>query len=163
MRQYIRIWIISMLLGTVFLNACKRNPCKGVSCENAGFCHDGTCICPAGFEGIDCSIYSSKKFIGTYQATEYCTSDTFSYVCDLTQDPDSTTYILFSNFANSSQSLRATARKNQLIISKQSINSLNIEGSGTIDTVTHIIDLTYTVYSSTHQLIDSCGAIMTHQ
>jgi hypothetical protein len=37
-----------------FLHSC--NPCKDVSCLNAGVCEDGLCNCAAGFSGDSCQI-----------------------------------------------------------------------------------------------------------
>ncbi len=155
--------IFFVLICVSLLGACKKNPCKGVNCENGGFCNDGSCLCPAGYEGNDCSVFSSKKFIAQYLITDYCSSDTFNYQSDLTQIPDSATYILFGNFANSGKNIRAKANGNQLLIEQQVINQLTINGLGIIDTSMHKIVLSYTVYSSTQQIIDSCAAVMIRQ
>ncbi len=46
------------LLAILFLVAtqsCKQNVCEGVVCNNGGTCKDGSCECPPGFSGADCS------------------------------------------------------------------------------------------------------------
>lgn len=32
------------------------NPCQDVQCQNGGVCQDGTCQCPPGWGGLDCSL-----------------------------------------------------------------------------------------------------------
>jgi hypothetical protein len=34
---------------------CKKDPCETVKCENGGYCANGSCVCPPGFTGADCS------------------------------------------------------------------------------------------------------------
>jgi len=159
-RNYILFFVFICM---ALLGACKKNPCKGVNCENGGFCNDGSCLCPAGYEGNDCSVLSSEKFFAQYLITDYCLSDTFNYQSELTKIPDSAKYILFRNFANSGKNIRAKASGNQLLIEQQVINQLTVNGLGTIDTSLHKIVLNYTVYSSTQQIIDSCVAEMIRQ
>lgn len=48
---------IALLLGFILiaLQSCKKDPCENTVCLNGGECLDGTCQCPAGFSGPDCS------------------------------------------------------------------------------------------------------------
>jgi len=45
-----------LLLGTLLMIACSKDPCAGNLCRNDGVCVDGTCNCLEGFEGADCSV-----------------------------------------------------------------------------------------------------------
>ena len=50
--------------------------CKDVEC-NTGTCLDGTCECSDGFEGTNCEIEWSAKFLGTnYLGTDNVTAST---------------------------------------------------------------------------------------
>lgn len=49
--------------------------CKDVEC-NTGTCLDGTCECSDGFEGTNCEIEWSAKFIGSYLGTDNVTAST---------------------------------------------------------------------------------------
>jgi len=48
--------------------------CNGVTCENGGYCNDsGFCVCPVGFEGVNCGTASVAKFIGDWDVTSVIT------------------------------------------------------------------------------------------
>ncbi len=49
--------------------------CKDVEC-NTGTCLDGTCECGAGYEGTNCEIEWSAKFIGSYLGQDVVTVST---------------------------------------------------------------------------------------
>jgi len=77
------------------------NTCEGVICENTGYCHIDTvtnkarCFCPTGYEGNNCAVVSTAKYIGTWDATQIIIgSDSVGFVGDTSY------YTLF--FANSS-------------------------------------------------------------
>ena len=44
--------------------------CNGVTCENGGYCLKGNCICPAGYEGINCGTASVDKYIGPWDVNQ---------------------------------------------------------------------------------------------
>jgi len=49
----------------------KKDPCKGIECENGGTCRDGECRCTANFEGQFCEIpkESNITFTNNTQTT----------------------------------------------------------------------------------------------
>src|SRR5437773_2658197 len=47
------------------ITSCK-DKCKDVICQNFGTCADGTCTCPAWFEGTNCENEMRAKFYGNY-------------------------------------------------------------------------------------------------
>lgn len=47
------------------LAACSDDPCEDVTC-GPGVCEDGTCICPAGYEGSSCETETRSLYYGTY-------------------------------------------------------------------------------------------------
>lgn len=68
-----KIHIYLLLLLTLF--SCKKDPCKDINCQNAGTCNEnGFCECATGYEGLQCEIAASKKFIGNYGALYDCVS-----------------------------------------------------------------------------------------
>jgi hypothetical protein len=50
---------ILLLLSICFLTitGCKRDECESTNCLNGGICVDGTCECPAGYNGTNCEIF----------------------------------------------------------------------------------------------------------
>jgi hypothetical protein len=61
-----KIALLVIFIGLV-ITSCKRDdPSRCESCENGGYCVDTTCVCPTGFEGDQCEIKSTMKFLGNY-------------------------------------------------------------------------------------------------
>jgi hypothetical protein len=48
------IWIFCVV--AMGMLACQTDPCETLDCQNGGICLDGSCDCPEGFIGPDCSI-----------------------------------------------------------------------------------------------------------
>jgi hypothetical protein len=66
----------TLILGAflMFTPSCADN-CKDVEC-NAGVCVDGTCECGDGFEGTNCEIEWSAKFVGSFLGADVVTGST---------------------------------------------------------------------------------------
>lgn len=79
----------------VTYTACTKDNCKGVVCNNGGTCSGGTCVCPAGYSGSDCSTVA---VFGTWKGSDVCTSGTYSNIT-ITNSPSSTsaTTVLIAN------------------------------------------------------------------
>lgn len=79
--------------------------CNGVTCMNGGYCNKGKCICPAGYEGTDCSTKSAERFFGLWRiyqkvvgsdSSRYIGKDsTYYFTIKKTATP---TTIFFDNF-----------------------------------------------------------------
>ncbi len=63
------------LFALLGLFSCKKDLCKDISCQNGGTCNkSGLCECATGYEGLQCEIATSKKFIANYHALYDCIS-----------------------------------------------------------------------------------------
>ncbi|MBL7754828.1 MAG: hypothetical protein JNM44_10140 [Chitinophagaceae bacterium] len=79
--------VVLVLFAMVLLPACNKDvkyndttlvrPCDNVICLNGGACLDGQCQCTKGFEGTNCGIRWSDKFLGSYQASDDCQNGVF--------------------------------------------------------------------------------------
>lgn len=54
----------------VMYNACIKDKCGIVVCNNGGVCVDGTCTCPTGYEGVSCSKLWYEKFAGRWSVRD---------------------------------------------------------------------------------------------
>lgn len=76
------VFVTLAIFSVITYTACKKDPCENVICLNLGACEGGHCVCPVGFEGPRCEIYSRDKFIKTYNGLDTCdytTRDTTVY------------------------------------------------------------------------------------
>ncbi|MBS1629979.1 MAG: hypothetical protein JST27_07955 [Bacteroidetes bacterium] len=73
-------WKLSLLsltlsltaFGLVLFGSCEVDPCTQLSCKNGSACTEGYCRCPTGYEGAECEIKTSQKFIGTFIGYNHC-------------------------------------------------------------------------------------------
>lgn len=56
----------------VLFSSCEQDPCLELDCKNGGTCSDGYCKCPIGFEGAECEVPASERFVGTYAGVVKC-------------------------------------------------------------------------------------------
>jgi len=47
--------LLLVSITTLTLNSCKKDPCDSTICLNGGYCANGSCVCPEGYTGADCS------------------------------------------------------------------------------------------------------------
>lgn len=67
MKSKLIVLLISACL--IFLSACKSDPCADVTCNNGGHCANGSCVCPSGYGGSDCSSELTPKSITVTKIT----------------------------------------------------------------------------------------------
>lgn len=73
-------WKISLLTAfgffaicaMVVFNSCEKDPCMDLNCKNNAACSDGLCQCPTGWEGAECDIPASSRFLGTWKGSLRC-------------------------------------------------------------------------------------------
>ena len=61
---------LSLLITLFALASCSSDPCEEVNCLNGGICMEGTCDCPPGWAGADCSIFDFE-YIGRYSSESF--------------------------------------------------------------------------------------------
>lgn len=60
------------IASTVLFTSCVQDPCNELNCQNGASCSDGHCICPEGYEGAECDLLTTSKFVGKYEGTLRC-------------------------------------------------------------------------------------------
>ena len=154
MKKIKNILVAAILTVSVFtatiMTSCNPDACKDVVCANGGTCTDGSCSCPAGYEGATCDTLSRTKFIANYAVTASCQG---SYVAGITSSSAGDTKVIVSNIANLNTvnpgaTVIGTINGSTLTIARQFVTGLattEVEGTGTISGST--MTTTYTVYT----------------
>lgn len=69
------IGVLAIFFSVSNFSSCTKpledNPysCNYVICANGGRCDSGTCECPLGYEGSDCSVKTVEKYYGFWNAS----------------------------------------------------------------------------------------------
>ncbi|WP_118949877.1 calcium-binding EGF-like domain-containing protein [Taibaiella helva] len=68
----VTVFCFFAIASMVLLNSCVKDPCTDLACKNGGSCSDGYCQCPVGFEGAECEIKTSSRFLGKWAGSTRC-------------------------------------------------------------------------------------------
>ncbi|MCC6577179.1 MAG: hypothetical protein IT228_07545 [Flavobacteriales bacterium] len=157
--------ISKLMLGLALVaftaTGCKKDKCKDKNCGN-GSCVDGSCVCNTGYEGSECGTEKRSKFLGSWSATENCTSGNYSWTMTSTASSQGITAIIFNNFAGfNGINVSATVNSNgtSLTIPNQTLSGATFSGSAQI--TGNIMTLTYSLTSQGQT--DNCTATCTRQ
>jgi hypothetical protein len=66
LKKYSPLFLGLLIFVATAFFACTKDPCLGVSCLNGGACLDGNCICPLGYEAVNCSVQTRLQFVGEF-------------------------------------------------------------------------------------------------
>ncbi len=110
--------ILAVLCSTAIIwSSCKKKSavatCNYYVCLNGGYCHMDTvtdkpaCVCPVGYEGVNCNTLTVDKFMGTWDMMQVTTgsdsmdfkNDTLYYPVLLRKTATPTTFFIL-NFSN---------------------------------------------------------------
>lgn len=155
---------------SVFFSGCKKDPCKDVVCQNSGVPTESTdgetcaCECTAGYEGEFCETESRAKFIGTYTASDACsTSGSSTYTTTISTSSASADKVLLSNFWGVfTNPVTATVAGSTITIASQDPDNdgYKVSGNGTISGST--ITFTYSI-TDPAGTVDNCNSTWTKQ
>ncbi|MDX2003161.1 MAG: hypothetical protein SFW35_12050 [Chitinophagales bacterium] len=152
-------YIISLFTLSFLFSSCD-DACSTSDCGPYKECFNGECLCPQGFEGDACDIYSYEKYIGTYQVSENCTSTVTP------ANPPYTIYvtpgnqvdrIVLNNMSNLGLAVEAVINGNFLQIPAQTIGAYTIEGSGEYNSYTDRVTINFNVTQGSNY--SGCTAI----
>src|SRR4051812_8962853 len=63
------------IASTVLYTSCEKGSCTDLRCKNGGSCAEGFCRCPTGYEGAECEIKTTSRFVGIYYGYTHCDQD----------------------------------------------------------------------------------------
>lgn len=156
-------------LAVMFLASSCADPCKDIDCGANGTCVEGTCVCNNGYEGANCESRMTAKFAGTFDVNEPCTSNTYTYVCTISESSSDISRVNFNNFYDASgsfgitQSVYGTVDGSSITIPSQTVtdgvDSITVSGNGTIVATTGVITLAYNLTTNGAPATDACSAV----
>jgi hypothetical protein len=145
------LFILSLFL--IFISC--ANPCKNIDCSGNGSCNQGICACRSGYEGRDCESEIRKKFIGTFDMAEECSSGPTIYTVIIEPDPNNAEKIILNNIYNTEFEVKATVDKDLFVIEQTEFSSIGqISGTGKI--TNGDLRINYSIVTGPHK--DDCVA-----
>jgi len=126
-------------------SSCQADKCKAIACAYGGVCKDGICICPSGYEGIQCESVTRDKFTGTWTVYETGTlSGTNVYTVSIEPSYDSSiTTVAIKNFHNRAHdnvgngNVYAYVNADTIYINQQIVDGDTIIGNGFLEPDAH--------------------------
>lgn len=156
------ILMVFSLAIVTFYTSCT-DPCKDVTCLNAGTCVDGTCNCASGYDGDDCGTEIRAKFKGSWSAGDGCSiTGSNAYVVNVSSGT-SILEVKITNVWNAfANSVNATVNGNTISIPNQEPDNdgYTVSGQGTISADGQSITWSYTI-SDGLGLSDVCTSTWT--
>ena len=130
----------------VTYTSCNSDKCQSIVCAYGGVCKDGVCICPTGYEGVQCETVTRDKFIGTWNVSESGTlTSGNAYTVSIEPYYDSAiTSIIIKNFYNRSHlnvganyNVVAYVKADTIYINQQVVDGDTIIGNGYLQPDAH--------------------------
>lgn len=133
----------------VMYNACIKDKCGIVVCNNGGVCVDGTCTCPTGYEGVSCSKVWYEKFAGRWNVRDSffkTTKPAFTYDISVSGDGlrDSFYVTGFADTVSAAVLCKKSAYRSFSFVEQKLDSFITIKsGTGTLDSVSGVIRGSY--------------------
>jgi len=157
-------WLAALMCAglLVMVSACKPKDSCNIPCIN-GVCVNNSCNCNSGFEGDSCTIRTTDKFIGSWDATDSCETGNYGYTVTIVASSSIPNQLIISNFGRYGTTATVTASISgfTFMVLSQNVqnNSITLSGSGTIDTTTNTITVSYTAEEVVSHATDACSGV----
>ena len=149
----------------VTISACDRKSCNNVTCPVGQACNNGQCYCADGYEGTNCDVNSSEKYVAgsrSWTVTESCngTSPNFfnynAYFQQYSSNPSEIEIVNLFGSYNVTAYIRTDQSNtgNIIEIPHQNYDGSNtVSGDGTYNTANNriIFNLNYTYSGISYQ------------
>lgn len=126
--------LIFFVFGLVLFSACEKDPCTDLKCKNGSACTEGFCRCPTGYEGAECEIKTSSRFLGTFVGYNHCNDfPALNDTLDVRQvaEPNIVSFSLRHN--NPSEMFQGTVVGYTIMVADQTINNTLVRTQAVID------------------------------
>lgn len=155
--------ITTIFMAIVLLISCDDKICDGVNCNN-GVCDSvsGECVCVNGWQrdaAGKCSTMWTTKYVGVYAVSDTCTGTNtglMTYAVTVTAGTDSSKTLNFSNFGNTSLTVKANHTNSTNLAISEILGSKIITGTGSI--VDSLLVINYILNDTIAGSIDTCTA-----
>ena len=101
------ITIFVLITAILFIPSCSSDPCEEISCLNGGICTEGTCDCPPGWSGDDCSVVDFD-FVGRFTSISFSFTECTDASSNRLIEADSNNEFCLVNADNNQECLRIT-------------------------------------------------------
>jgi len=111
--------------------SCEPDKCKAIVCAYGGVCKEGTCICPAGYEGYQCETVTRDRYKGVWTVFEDGTATNAGSPYDVTIEfGSSMTEMTIKNFYNKfkDEVVNVRIKGDTMFIPQQTIKDYEIKG-----------------------------------
>ena len=107
--------------------------CAAIACAHGGRCDQGSCVCPSGYDGVNCEIVTRDKYVHGWNVIEDGSITVEShYDLAIENNNDDVTVVYIKNLYNYFGTVRANILKDTIIIPNQQIQGKVIFGKGYI-------------------------------
>ncbi len=149
-------------ISVISVNSCNTEEDCTIQCF-FGTCVNNQCNCNAGYEGDSCTILTTQKYIGDWDAIDTCQSNTYSYTATVAASASVVNRLVITNFGRfgSSFTITADVTGNSFTIPTQNVQGISLSGSGTInviDTTLSYISISYFAEDEFHNT-DHCNGV----
>jgi hypothetical protein len=146
----------------VSINGCSKTEECTVPCL-FGTCTGNECNCSSGYEGDSCSVLTTNKFIGDWEAVDTCETNTYVYTATVAASASVINRVVITNFGRfgSEFTITADVSGTTLTIPDQDEQGISLSGSGSIDVVDSnlsILTITYFAEDEFHNT-DQCTGV----
>lgn len=148
----------------LIINGTNIQACKNVVCYNGGTCLDGTCHCPAGFEGTDCNSKWNDRYTGNYSANDACASGN-AYNVTISPVINRGDGILVNNISSFAPNvnLQGTLSPNKTTVNfapQRFADSLYISGTSTQTESKEFINIWLVARDTFHHSSSNCSIVL---
>lgn len=149
--------VLGFTMLTFLLASCEEEGCN--SCQQ-GSCIEEVCECEPYYEGDDCSVLSTEKFLGDWQKGDICNSGSEAGSSRVEATSTKGRIQIFS-IGPENQPIFAEVTGAELLVSEQTYGGATITGLGAIDDEGSTVTLDYQIEYQ-DGVVDNCFSTLTH-